>query len=274
MDTMHFVTQPIKNPFLLSLGLSRTKPRPYDDPAVMASLPKAWDWRNVSGVNYVGPIRSQNVPVFCGSCWAMSSTDALSDRINIARKGAFPQVYLSVQEVLDCGNGTCMGGEPHSVYKFAHDQGIVDESCSPYQSIKGNCTAENKCKVCDYHQECHAVTGYKVWRVGDYGSLSGRDKMKAEIYKNGPIFCGISTTEKFDNYKGGILKDHTHMYIGHAISVAGWGVEDGVEFWIIRNSFGSIWGEDGWVRVVTSSYKDGKWGLRVEEDCGYADPLV
>jgi len=84
-------------------------------------IPTAIDWRNFEGVNYCSWTVNQHVPVYCGSCWAQATTSALADRFNIMLKDSNPTpIALNAQVIVNCrAGGSCNGGNPGGVYKYA-----------------------------------------------------------------------------------------------------------------------------------------------------------
>eukprot|EP00048_Salpingoeca_helianthica_P016433 m.232295 g.232295 ORF g.232295 m.232295 type:complete len:315 (-) comp18666_c0_seq1:147-1091(-) len=257
------------------------------------------DWRdyNGTGVNLCTRVQNQFMPSGCGSCWAFATTGALSDRFIIAnyRKTGKRSVDITLapQVLLNCGMevnetsgdlvaGSCYGGSAHLANVYMASNGITDDTCAPYAAMSPTQWAEvpcaqTMCKTCDMFGNCMLVEGQKYF-VANHGILSSDtlgtrmvDAMMAEIAANGPIVCAMwAHSESFEKYKSGIIVDRTH-YPGttHDLVLVGYGTENGVPYWIGRNSFGTVWGESGWFRV-----ERGTNTFNMEEYCTWATPRV
>ena len=205
------------------------------------SLPESFSWSNVDNVNYLTKNLNQHIPVYCGSCWAHGSVSALSDRIKIMRKAAWPDINLSIQFLLNCRmGGSCNGGDHLAAYKAIHEYGSIPyDDCMIYQACSIDskeegcsdksmfeCTATNICKTCDTFTSnrgtCSPILQYPNATIASYGAVKGADNMMAEIFKNGPIACGINA-EGIVDYAGGVLDvPRTLKMINHIISIVGY----------------------------------------------------
>lgn len=238
-------------------------------------LPSSFDWR--SKPNYLTPVRQQNNPYKCGSCWAIAGATVLSDRFNIQRKGAFPLDNLSIEHILACttkGDG-CSGGDVNDVFYYAQQIGIPDETCNNYAAKNESCSKLNECMNCDPDKGCSPVSNYKQFKAASYGPCSGYDQMKNQIYQQGPIACGMVVTDGFKAYKSGIYSENSTVTTpNHWVVLTGWGVDsNNNEYWIGKNSWGENWGSLGFFEIATSKYKPNE-NLMIETDCFYAIPSM
>jgi cathepsin X len=233
--------------------------------------PQSHDWRNVSGINFLTVVRNQNVPGSCEASWAFATTSLIADRVNILLNATRPDLSLSPQVLINCkAGGSCEGGNSEGVYRFAREVGLPDDTCQQYLAKNPNefsCSPVQICKSCD-KDGCFPVQGYKKWFVKDFGYIAGAERMKSEIWNNGPVGCGLEATQSFIKYQGGIFSQKLKFpRINHQVAVVGWGVEGNEEFWICRNSWGSFWGEQGYFRILM--HRD---NLGIETDCDWGIP--
>jgi len=115
-----------------------------------------------------------------------------------------------------------------------------------------------------FGEDCVGLASYPNATISDYGSIQGPDAMQKEIFNRGPIACGIDAAPIL-KYTTGIAKGFS-MQVDHVISVVGWGTDatEGM-YWIVRNSWGEYWGEQGYIRVK-------KGALALEQQCSWAVP--
>eukprot|EP00440_Ansanella_granifera_P034603 gb/GFBE01037540.1/.p1 GENE.gb/GFBE01037540.1/~~gb/GFBE01037540.1/.p1 ORF type:complete len:390 (+),score=80.45 gb/GFBE01037540.1/:1-1170(+) len=250
-------------------------------------LPSNFDWRNVDGQNLVTSDVNQHIPQYCGSCWIHGTTAALNDRIKVMRKGQFPDVMLSRQVLMNCVPAAdnkssppgCDGGDSWMIHKYLVNNKVPDETCMPYQAKNMECVPDNQCRNCfPGAKGCFPIKKWTGYGVSSYGNVSGELAMMKEIYARGPIACSFATDDKFMmNYSANVLKnDGVYMTdknftaddVDHVMEVAGWGeTSSGVKYWVVRNSWGTYWGSDGWLKL-----KRGVNMLMSESECDWAVP--
>lgn len=220
--------------------------------------PSDFSWCNNDGINYCTQSLNQHIPQYCGSCWAHGAVSALGDRIKIARKAVAPDVELSVQHILNCGDvGSCHGGTVDGPYQWLKSlssktgSGISYFTSNPYMACSSeseeglcknsdwSCTPLNVARTCGtFGTPCVGLSSYPNATISDYGSISGRSAMQKEIFNRGPISCGIDAGPILD-YQSGINTHGFSFMIDHVVSVVGWGTDatHGL-YWIVRNSWG------------------------------------
>merc|ERR1719231_1974486 len=211
---------------LVHRGNFTTSPLPHEYIAT-ESLPTNFSWCDKDGVNYCTHSLNQHIPQYCGSCWAHGSVSALGDRIKIARKAAWPDVELSVQHILNCGNvGSCHGGSVPGPYQWLHrisqtGAGISYDTSNPYMACSSeskegickhgdwSCTPENVARTCSTFPPsgfCGPIKKYPNATISEHGNVNGADNMAKEIMARGPIACGIDASP-IEKYTGGIISE-------------------------------------------------------------------
>jgi len=215
----------------------------------LEGLPSSFDWRTETPGG-LPPIRNQSK---CGSCWAFATTGVLECNIKIKEN---KDVDLSEQWLLSCNQRDwgCWGGwvahdyhldlsHPDRSVDPCQNSGAVLEEDYPYVGLDTPCQCQNK------PHEYFIDDWFFIESEYDIPSVS---TLKSYILMYGPIWVAVRATLPFKNYTGGIFDVHDDGKINHAVVLVGWKDREGFKpgHWIMRNSWGPSWGEDGYMRIA------------------------
>merc|ERR1711871_86514 len=222
------------------------------------AVPDALDWRK-KGV--VTPVNTQG---HCGSCWAFSAVETVESALAIAT-GEAP-VPLSVEQILVCCStlvhsqcSSCMGGDPAAAYRYiqTNSTGLDSEADYPYDQHT-NPFDPPQCKVASNRPVAKVNSwSYAVPHCPGPDSCSPGDKeqaLVAAVAKYGPVSICIDAEKSFINYKSGVYNgpcSSEPIKQNHCVSVVGYSLED--KYWLVRNTWGTSWGEDGYIRMAMGS---------------------
>ena len=198
----------------------------------------------------IKPIRDQQ---HCGSCWAFSASEVLSDRFAISTNNENSPV-LSPEDLVSCDKGDdgCKGGQLPTAWKYLTGTGIVTDKCFPYEAGNG------KPPMCP--KKCVDGTGWDPYKAKSSYAIRGVENIQQELMLNGPIQVAFMVYKSFMSYKSGVYKKKWYEFIpegGHAVKLVGWGEENGIKYWLVANSWNTTWGLDGYFKI-----------LRGTDECG------
>ncbi|XP_043915938.1 digestive cysteine proteinase 2-like [Protopterus annectens] len=213
-------------------------------------VPESIDWRLYGAVT---PVKDQAV---CGSCWSFATTGALEGALFIKTGNL---VRLSEQMLVDCtwgfGNNACDGGEEWRAYEWVMKHGGIatSDTYGPYMGQNGY---------------CHSNQSHLVAKVKNYTNVTSGDAeaLRLAIFKNGPVAVSIDAAHKsFSFYSNGVYFEpqcgNTTDRLDHAVLAVGYGVLQGEPYWLVKNSWSTYWGNDGYILMST---KDNNCGVATD----------
>ncbi|NWZ36891.1 CATH protein, partial [Brachypodius atriceps] len=199
--------------------------------------PDSIDWRKKG--NFVTPVKNQGA---CGSCWTFSTTGCLESAIAISTGKL---LSLAEQQLVDCAqafnNHGCSGGLPSQAFEYIlYNKGLMGEDSYPYRAKNGTCKFQPE-KAIAFVKDVINITQYD------------EDGMVEAVGKHNPVSFAFEVTSNFMHYRKGVYSnprcEHTPDKVNHAVLAVGYGEQDGIPYWIVKNSWGRLWGMQGYFLI-------------------------
>jgi C1A family cysteine protease len=214
----------------------------------VSSIPSHFDWRNVGGKNYVTPVRDQGA---CGSCWAFSVVGAMESLALITLEIPGTDLDLSEQTLVSCSIlGSCGGGEFNTAAEHLRKSGVPKEACYTYRAYNTECGL-----ICNDSLGLYSSYNIQNWVNIRAGSAPDINVLKSMLVTLGPLSVSYVVYDDFYSYSSGIYSHVSGKYSAdHGVLLVGY--DDREEYFIVKNSWGLTWGEEGYFRIAYSEMKN------------------
>jgi C1A family cysteine protease len=195
-------------------------------------LPNSLDWREKGVVN---PVKNQ---LQCGSCWSFSAVSSIESLIAIKTGVLYD---LSEQQLVDCstswGNAGCNGGLMDNAFQYVINNKLCLEEEYPYTAQDGTCKSTESCGLV-------SISGFSDIQPNNETAL-------LLTLLEQPVSVAIEADKYgFQFYSSGVFDGECGTNLDHGVVLVGFGKEDQKDYWLIRNSWGSEWGDNGYIKIV------------------------
>ena len=204
----------------------------YQGENINLTSPFSVDWRE-KGV--ISNVKNQGR---CGSCWSFSATGSI-EAIHAIKTGKL--LNISEQNLVDCsvdyGNKGCQGGSMDAAFKYVIDNGLCSEKSYPYTGVEGNC------------MDCDPIINISSYR----DIIPNHEEILKLIVHQQPVSVAIQANlRSFQLYSSGVYSDPScGTKLDHGVLIVGYGHDpfSEMDYWIVKNSWGPNWGENGYIRI-------------------------